>query len=711
MSCRTTESSFLVLNDEPSWRGGLPINLEVTAGGLSIKGSTEFLTDLEVEVDSLSKVLTVTDFAVGRCSLIYILDSDRGALWVYEPRQKYFERIECFGLPLGRPSAVAFTPGTLFIADERGENRLYALAEVNWQIRWTVGPEPASADGLIKTEESFRPIDLAVDADGNLYALDASNTAVLKFDEAGRLVSIIGRDELRGHNPVSIAVSPDGLLYVLDALDGKEKVLRFDARTGRVVNASFIVFEHWKTEKKLPLEFAPSVIAVRADGALYVGDRHINDRLHEDDRFISVFDTKGEFTGIVGGFRGAVERLAVDAENRVYVFNREMPQGDPLTERLVADTAPRARIVVLKPTDRYARLEGTSLVAGTYFSHRFDSASPRTRWHKFVLDADIPSNTQIRVSYLVDEQKGDTDARLLDVTRTLAEKNASYPWSEPVANATDALVGGGEGRYLWLRIELIGSETSTPTLRSVRVEFPRTSYLRYLPAVYQEDARSRDFLERFLSVFETFFGRMEREIASTARLFDPEAARSGDEFLRWVATWLAVAVDQNWDTERLRKLVRRAPELYRKRGTREGLEEYIETFTGERPLIVEKFQIECDGMLPEVAKLFGELFGNDPYCFCVLLKPCTVRTDEERQAVARLLDAEKPAHTCAGLLTLQPWVYLDAHTYLGVNTYLSEPDLRLDTGATMPRDTMLADAEEAGQLGTHSRLGVDTTIT
>jgi hypothetical protein len=127
-------------------------------------------------------------------------------------------------------------------------------------------------------------------------------------------------------------------------------------------------------------------------------------------------------------------------------------------------------------------------------------------------------------------------------------------------------------------------------------------------------------------------------------------------------------------------------------------------------------------MSEDVAKVLGPLYDSDPYCFCVLLKPYTRRkggccngarrlTDEERQGVARLLDAEKLAHTCAGLLALQPWIYLDMHTYLEVNTYLSEPDLRLDAGAAMPRDTVLADVEGAGQLGTHSRLGIDTTIT
>lgn len=708
MSCRTTGSSFLVLNDAPSWAAGLPVNLDAGGDGLRIKGSTEFQTDLEVEVDSLSRVLTVTDFAVGRCSLIYILDAARGAVWAYEPRQKYFERIECFGLPLKRASAVAYSSGTVFVADEEGENRVYALAELNWQIRWTVGPAP-TADS---TAEPFRPTDLAVSPDGSLYALDAANSCVLKFDETGRFLSVIGRDELRGRRPVSVAASPDGALYVLDALAGQERVLSFDARTGRVRDASFIVF---KNVREIPPDFAPSVVAVRPDGMLYVGDQHVRNRQLEDDHFITAFDARGRFAWIVGGFRGAVERLVVDAENRIYVFNREKPDDTAtLKERMQDERAQeeppaRPRIVVLRPADRYARLEGTSLVAGTYFSHRFDSAAPRTRWHKFVLDADIPPNTQVRVSYLVDEEKRDTDARLLDPSRPLSEKNAAYAWSPPVVNATDALVKG-EGRYLWLRVELIGSETATPTLRSVRVEFPRTSYLRYLPAVYQEDARSRDFLERFLSVFETFFGQMERQIATVARLFDPEAARSGEEFLRWVATWLALAVERDWDAERLRRLVRRAPELYKRRGTRAGLEEYVEIFTGTRPLVVEKFQLECDGVPPEVANIFTALFERDPYCFCVLLEPYAVRSDEERRAVARLLEAEKPAHTCAGLLALQPWIYLDMHTYLGVNTYLSEPELRLDSGAALPRDTVLADPEDAGQIGTHSRVSVDTTL-
>ena len=290
-------------------------------------------------------------------------------------------------------------------------------------------------------------------------------------------------------------------------------------------------------------------------------------------------------------------------------------------------------------------------------------------------------------------------------------------------NATDALILGGVGRYLWLRVEIIGNEEQSPSIKSLRLDFPRSTYLRYLPAVYQEDETSRDFLERFLSLFETFFAELEGRIAHIARYFDVDSSLATGDFLRWLASWLAVSVDKGWSEERLRALVRAAPEVYKKRGTRAGLEEMIEIFTGERPLIVEHFQTTCAHAVEpqqtasdhearvEIEELYRSLYGTDPYCFCVLLKPFQLSGEEERKAVRRIIDAEKPAHTCAGMLVLQPWIHLDMHTYLDVNTYLSQPSARLDLNSAIPRDTLLDDRDEAGQLERKSRLNVDITLT
>ncbi|HKS27380.1 MAG TPA: phage tail protein [Pyrinomonadaceae bacterium] len=689
-----------MLNNRGAWEEGVPVNLSVSDEGLKISSSTEYTTDLEVELDKLGGVLTLTDFAVAECSMLYFLDGEERAIWLYEPRQKYFERLDCFDLPFKKPTSITYAPGNFFVADTEGEQRVYALAAVNWQVRWTIPPEPVSADKTLKLTKPFEPIDLAVDSDGNLYALDQSNLAVLKFDAEGNLISIIGESELGTAKPVSIAVALNKSLYVLDTLQGK--VLRFDTHDGTLEDADFIVFQEWIDKGRLPAEFEASVIATDSRGNIYVGDRHALGSNQEDDRFISIFDGNGQYAGEVVGFRGAALQLVVDAENRIYVFNKEAA---------TSDTAAKERLVVLKPLEKFLKLSGTSLVAGTYFSHSFDSAASGNTWHKFVLDASLPENTQLRVSYLIGEERGATDALLQDETKPLTDKN-NLGWSSPVVNASDALIRGGEGRYLWLKIEFIGSEFSSPLLKSVRVEFPRVSYLRYLPAVYQDDERSRDFLERFLSVFETFFGAMERQIDHIARLFDPEAARGAQDFLHWIGSWLAIAVDKNWSDERLRKLITRAPELYKKRGTRAGIEEIIEIYTGERPIIVERFQLECEDAAANLdgVKILRALFEADPYCFCVLLKPFQLRGEDDRRALNRILKSEKPAHTCAGLLSLQPWIYLDMHTYLDINTYLSEPDMRLDLGGAMPHDTVLTDAEDSGQIERRSRLNIDMTL-
>jgi phage tail-like protein len=439
----------------------------------------------------------------------------------------------------------------------------------------------------------------------------------------------------------------------------------------------------------------PSGLAVDGQGQIFIGDRRPAGGDAEDDRFIRIFTPSGKESGIVAVFRGAVDKLAVDTSERMYLFNRAEQQ-----------------IVTLRLEQTFVRPGGPLPSVGYYFSQAFDSTTPGTRWHKLVLQADIPANTQVRVSYLIAD---DVEVFPTDTEHISLEELNDLCWSAPpLVNPHEALIRSPVGRYLWLRLQLIGQERLAPTVQSLGVYFPRTSYLRYLPAVYQEEARSRDFLERFLSLFETFLAQLEGRIDHIVRYFDASATDVvvGD-FLRSLASWLAITVDEAWSEEQRRTLVQRAPDLYKKRGTREGIAEIIAIFTGTQPLIVEHFQLRC-AQEPAVQQLLARLYGEDPYCFCVLLPVAPGRRDpaQTRQLVQRLVEAEKPAHTCAGILQLQPWVSLDMHTYLGINTYLSEPDPRLDIGAVMPRDTVLTErTAEAGQLERRARLGVDTILT
>jgi phage tail-like protein len=489
---------------------------------------------------------------------------------------------------------------------------------------------------------------------------------------------------MAGGEPAALTVSRAGFIFVLDRQ--RQSVLQFST-AGQLINDTFIDLR--------PFGMLPSGLAVDGQGQIFIGDRRPASADDEDDRFIRIFTPSGQDSGIVAVFRGAVDTLAVDNTERIYIFNRAEQQ-----------------FVILRLEQMFVQPGGPLPPVGYYFSPAFDSTTASTQWHKVVLETDIPANTQVQVSYLIAD---DVTAFPVDVGPGDLETLNDLPWSIPaLVNPHDVLIRSAVGRYLWLRLQLIGQERLSPTVQSLQVYFPRTSYLRYLPAVYQEDPRSRDFLERFLSLFETLLAQLEGRIDHIVRYFDASATDVviGD-FLRWLASWLAITVDENWSEDQRRALLQRAPALYKQRGTRAGIAEIIELFTGTQPFIVEQFQLRC-AQDPAMQTLLAQLYGTDPYCFCVLLpaQPSTRDPTQTRQLVQRLVEAEKPAHTCAGILELQPWVYLDMHTYLGINTYLSKPDPRLDVGAVMPRDTVLTEhTAEAGQLERRARLGVDTILT
>jgi hypothetical protein len=50
---------------------------------------------------------------------------------------------------------------------------------------------------------------------------------------------------------------------------------------------------------------------------------------------------------------------------------------------------------------------------------------------------------------------------------------------------------------------------------------PRQSSLQFLPPVFQEDAVSADFLDRFLSYFDTVFDEIESQIEQFTAYLDP----------------------------------------------------------------------------------------------------------------------------------------------------------------------------------------------
>ncbi|RZN44152.1 MAG: hypothetical protein EFT35_00420 [Methanophagales archaeon ANME-1-THS] len=683
---KATEFTCLVITTRRGWEEGARQNLDVSDEGIMLKRDPSY--SLERKVGGSTAWLEATDIVVDTCGVLYILDAQEDCILTYDPRNNRMERLRYGGvggsLPgqFKEPRGIALSTDTLYIADT-GNNRIQAFARINLQLRWIVTTTDAGGHAIpAGVGGNFNPVDIAVgrsDKRETMYALDGVNHRVLKFDAGGRFKGTCAETELE--ESVQIALDTAGFLYVLDKK--RRKILKFSPEgKDELVQPEFNLEE---------LNIEPSGLAIDFDGNVYVGDtRELKGK--EEERFIHTFAHSGNYAGPLLGYQGSCAGIARDTCGNFYVI-----------------TGKRDEIGFLRfIRERYAIKE-----SGTFITHAFDSTEPGCRWHKMALNAEIPDKTHLNVYYHSADEK-----KALEELQE-AEWSPLLPFYSSSMTLHEALIQGPPGRYLWLKLELISSdEYQTPKVRSIKLFFPRISYLRYLPAAYQEDEASKDFLERFLSLFESFLDDKENEITHLARYVDVEATPA--EFLAWLGTWVGAVFDESWSAEKRRRFLQQAAALYKKRGTRAGLEEIIEIYTGYKPMIVENAQLyrqntatrtSC-GVNKELKSSLEHLFGAPtPHRFCVLLHPPQVRTEAQLKTIKSIIETEKPAHTAAGVVVLQPWFYLHLHTYLGINTYLSQPVMRLGITSVISRDTVLTDGEEAGQLERRSRTGIDTKLT
>ncbi len=167
------------------------------------------------------------------------------------------------------------------------------------------------------------------------------------------------------------------------------------------------------------------------------------------------------------------------------------------------------------------------------------------------------------------------------------------------------------------KVSMIPVNTTT---RYVVTERDKGRLLNYLPSIYADDL----FLDGFLRIFESMWAPLERQIDQLYCYFDPRMTTA--DLLPWLGTWVDLVLDENWPEARRRTLVARAADLYRRRGTRGALRDYLAIYTGVEPEVVE------DGD------------DQNPFHFSVVLRtPDPSAIDEDR--VRRIIDEEKPAHT------------------------------------------------------------------
>ena len=141
------------------------------------------------------------------------------------------------------------------------------------------------------------------------------------------------------------------------------------------------------------------------------------------------------------------------------------------------------------------------------------------------------------------------------------------------------------------------------------------------------------------------------------------------------------------------------------------MEELIAIYTGEKPIILEYEQVKPLKENAELGEVAERLYAAEPHVFNVLVKAEHADTEKKRITLQQLIDSFKPTFATCKLIVLQPWVYMDLHSYLGVNTVLSEPTLlTLDGRSSMPHHTITIDVEQDNRMDQHTRLGIDSRL-
>ena len=235
---------------------------------------------------------------------------------------------------------------------------------------------------------------------------------------------------------------------------------------------------------------------------------------------------------------------------------------------------------------------------GQLLTQAIDSGIPRCRWHRVRITADVPLHATLTIAVSTSEQSAPPDQGVSDDpqwSQFPPGRPHSLDWQTASSGSLDFLIKQPPGRYLFVRMRLAGDGIVTPSIRCVRLDFPRSTSLEFLPPVYRENPAAEDFTERFLSLFDSTIADLDRAIERYPALLDP--AGVPEEVLPWLGSFLDVAFDPLWEPERRRRILQAIPQLYRKRGTVEGLKMAFKLVFDVEPIIQEQAAERSWGIL------------------------------------------------------------------------------------------------------------------
>jgi phage tail-like protein len=652
---------------------------------------------------------TPSALAIDASDRIYILDPAKGEIKRFDPCRCEFEVLACIGgigsepRQLRDPKSLAVSPqGDLVVADT-GNRRLQVFSLKELALRKVIS-------------RKWEPHDV-VFSRGSLYVSDFENGRIHRFDcHYMWQAEYDGKDGNQPalEHPTHLAADREGRIYVVQ--DGKSSVVVLDA-DGKFIEAI-------ETTDSASDRFCPARIALDENGNLYVTDR--------ESSFLRACYCAP------GGEARAIRSCSVQARAASMVFDRD--------GNLLMCDSEGARVLS-------SALQGVFAENGTIYCGPLDSGIYRCAWDRIALVASIAPGTEMSVRTLTtDGDQLPTPIAQIPADRWRTHQTLAAVGSRP----WDCLVLSPPGRYLWISLSFSGEKTATPRIREIRVFFPRMSSLRYLPAAYSEDPVSRDFLDRFLSIFDSIHGQTEARISDVASYWNPMSTPAitdlrGADFLAWLASWMELPLDQHWSIEKRRTLLKNAHRLYALRGTPEGLRLHIRLYMESEPQLLEHFKLRRwlflnHARLGDDASVWGNAiarrlqldeysrigdfqlidsgdpvsdpFGYDAHRFTVSVPLCRqANRDLQQRTLERIIEMGKPAHTEGFLHLIEPRFRLGVQSFIGIDTVVGEYPSGVTVGGEekLGMDTVLGPSSDEAmpphmRVGVRSRIGTSTQI-
>ncbi len=693
------------LDARTGWRGRSPDNTVALGESLLLRTIPDDEQPLVDASGSLGGFAEATAIAVDSEDRVYVLDGEGHRIHRFDPCEQRFEELPCIGgrgaapRQLSEPSGIDVTPADDLVVADAGNRRLQVFSLHGLTLRHVV-ESPVGGQ--------WRPTDVASDPRGYVFVADEANDAIQLFDPRYRFVRSLGPFAAPAH----VAVDRCGRVYVVEPAASRVSVLTLDDRY-RAKSVDQIA-----APSDLAGRFEPVAVAVDAAGNVYLTERATG-RLY----------VLGPDADPAAGprpsraYEGAGTALGFDAA------------GNPLVGG--------ARVVQL-------RAHGAHELRGTFESDALDSTVEGCTWHRVRLRADVPGGGRVVVhTYTSDVE---LPASVLASPSTAWRRGASLVGEH--RGDWDCLILSPPGRYLWLRVELEGDGLTSPAVHLVVVEVPRRTSADHLPAVYRQDAASRDFVERFMALFDEVRGPVARTLDQFPSYLDPDGVPASEtpgrtDFLGWLGSWLGLVSEGTWSVTQRRALLREAPALFELRGTPEGLRRHVRLYTGLEPKIVEHFRLRRWSFvghtrLGDSSELWSDsisgrlqldayadiggfelLDAGDPrldplrhhaHRFTIYVPVRRPLSEAQHGTLKRIVELAKPAHTTGEVLVVGPRMRIGSQSRVGVDTVVAEwpegvttGENRLGTGSILgpSRDER---SSPTLRIGRRARIGSSTLL-